>query len=196
MKREYIQVESHPLSPFLPEGTRILMLGSFPPAREKWSMEFFYPNWINDMWRLMGLLFFDDRRYFEHLEVRKFNKERILSFCRNRGIALYDVALKVRRLEGNASDKHLEIVTATDLRTLLSTIPSCKVIVATGEKAATIVSEIFRCETPKVGTFVDILSEGENLHFWRMPSTSRAYPLSLEKKSLFYRQMFEVEGIL
>ena len=45
-------IESHPLSPFLPEGARMLMLGSFPPKQERWSMDFFYPNWINDMWRI------------------------------------------------------------------------------------------------------------------------------------------------
>ena len=36
--------ERHPLQPFLPDGARILMLGSFPPKRERWSMEFYYPN--------------------------------------------------------------------------------------------------------------------------------------------------------
>ena len=41
-------VERHPLEPFMPEGAKILMLGSFPPKRERWSMEFFYPNFNND----------------------------------------------------------------------------------------------------------------------------------------------------
>ena len=33
--------ERHPLEPFLPENARLLMLGSFPPKRIRWSMEFF-----------------------------------------------------------------------------------------------------------------------------------------------------------
>ena len=45
-------IEEHPLQPFLPTGARVLFLGSFPPPREKWSMEFFYPNFINDFWRV------------------------------------------------------------------------------------------------------------------------------------------------
>ena len=53
--------ERHPLEPFLPENARLLMLGSFPPKRVRWSMEFFYPNLQNDMWRIMGLLFFGDK---------------------------------------------------------------------------------------------------------------------------------------
>lgn len=33
--------ELHPLEPFLPVGARLLMLGSFPPQRVRWSMDFF-----------------------------------------------------------------------------------------------------------------------------------------------------------
>ena len=27
-------------------------------------MEFFYPNWINDFWRVMGLIHFQDAQHF------------------------------------------------------------------------------------------------------------------------------------
>ena len=64
MVTTHIPIEQHPLEPFMPEGTNILMLGSFPPERKRWSMEFFYPNWGNDMWRIWGLIFFDDKQYF------------------------------------------------------------------------------------------------------------------------------------
>ena len=60
-----MNIEVHPLEPFLPENGRILFLGSFPPPRWRWSMEFFYPNWINDFWRIMGLIYFCDKTYFE-----------------------------------------------------------------------------------------------------------------------------------
>ena len=48
--------ELHPLEPFLPANARVLMLGSFPPKRIRWSMDFFYPNLQNDMWRIVGYL--------------------------------------------------------------------------------------------------------------------------------------------
>lgn len=32
--------ELHPLGFFLPENTRLLMLGSFPPPKARWSMDF------------------------------------------------------------------------------------------------------------------------------------------------------------
>ncbi|MBQ5620873.1 MAG: uracil-DNA glycosylase family protein, partial [Alistipes sp.] len=66
-------IEKHPLQPFLPDGARLLMLGSFPPKRERWSMDFFYPNWINDMWRIVGLLFFEDKNHFVFESEKRFD---------------------------------------------------------------------------------------------------------------------------
>ena len=67
-----INIEQHPLRPFLPEGAQVLMLGSFPPPRKKWSMNFFYPNYINDMWRIFGLVFKNDRDYFVDAAAKTF----------------------------------------------------------------------------------------------------------------------------
>ena len=39
-----IPIEQHPFEPFLPDGAVVLMLGTFPPKPERWSMEFYYPN--------------------------------------------------------------------------------------------------------------------------------------------------------
>ena len=109
-------IETHPLKPCLPSNGRILFLGSFPPPKARWSMEFFYPNWINDFWRIMGLIHYDDKAYFEDKNKEKaFDKERIKSFARQQGLAFYDTATKVRRLRGNASDEFLEIVEPTDV---------------------------------------------------------------------------------
>ena len=99
-------IETHPLSPFLPEGARILMLGSFPPKRERWSMEFFYPNWINDMWRIFGLIFFGDKDHFVG-DAKRFNRDRCAAFAAERGIAMFDTATQVRRLKDNVNAPRL-----------------------------------------------------------------------------------------
>ena len=185
-----MQTEKHPLEPFLPTNAHTLMLGSFPPKRERWSMEFFYPNRINDMWRIIGHIFFADKHHFEDLKEKRFNREKIINFCNGEGIALYDTASEVRRLKDNASDKFLEIVTPTDLRTLLTHLPNCRNIVATGEKASTVIAETFGCPQPAIGSSVKLNIDGKEYDFWRMPSTSRAYPLSLEKKAEQYSKLF------
>ena len=117
--------ERHPLEPFLPENARLLMLGSFPPKRIRWSMEFFYPNLQNDMWRIVGYLATGDKMHFLEPGGRRFDRERIEAFCRERGIALYDTAVEVIRLKDNASDASLQVVREVDLGTLLARIPAC-----------------------------------------------------------------------
>ncbi|MBO5921916.1 MAG: uracil-DNA glycosylase family protein [Bacteroidaceae bacterium] len=188
-----MQTERHPLEPFLPKNAKILMLGSFPPPKARWSMEFFYPNWINDMWRLMGHIFYNDRHHFELKGEKRFCKERIEAFCNEKGIALYDTACEVVRLKDNASDKFLEVVTPTDICALLEHIPHCTAIVTTGEKATDVVTATFGCEKPAVGNMTTITTNNRTLNFWRMPSSSRAYPLALEKKAEYYKMMLQTE---
>lgn len=184
-------IEHHPLKPFLPLNAKILMLGSFPPKVERWSMEFFYPNFINDMWRIVGLIFYNNKEHF--VEGRRFDRQRIVDFCQMRGIALYDTATKVVRLKDNASDKFLEVVEPTDIGALLSELPECCAVVTTGEKATALVAQYFGCNPPAVGGRVDVSWHSRQLRFWRMPSTSRAYPLALESKAAFYRELFDAE---
>ena len=36
--------EHHHLKPFLPANAKVMFLGSFPPPKKRWCMDFFYPN--------------------------------------------------------------------------------------------------------------------------------------------------------
>lgn len=224
-------IEEHPLEPFLPANAKVLFLGSFPPPKVRWSMEFFYPNWINDFWRIMGVIHFNDRAYFEETpnplkgetpnplnggfeKPKRFDKERIVEFCREKGIALFDTARKVCRLKDNADDNFLEIVEGTDVFALLEQMPECRTIVTTGGKAseelqAYFLSKGLEVKIPKVGESVvandalcydalhyddDSLRYDDNdkkpLRWWRMPSSSRAYPMKLEKKAEYYQRLW------
>ncbi len=201
MEKTNIPIEKHPLEPFLPEGAKILMLGSFPPARKRWSMEFFYPNWINDMWRLMGLIFHNDKEHFvaegqDGKMEKRFDRGKCESHAASKGIAMYDTATEIRRLKDNASDKFLEVVTPTDLLQLLGQIPECQAIVTTGQKATDIITQTFGCAEPAVGDYSRFNIGNREMRLWRMPSSSRAYPLPLEKKAEFYRKMFKTEHLL
>ncbi len=189
-------VERHPLPPFLPEGARLLMLGSFPPQRRRWSMEFFYPNLQNDMWRIVGHLFFGDRQHFLDPGGRRFDRERIEAFCRERGLALYDTAEEVVRLRDNASDNFLQVVRRTDLAALVACIPECRTIVVTGQKAADTLCAAAGCAQPAVGGCTTLQLAGREMTLWRMPSSSRAYPRPVEWKAEFYRRPFVEAGIL
>ena len=159
-------------------------------------MPFYYPNWINDFWRIMGLIHFGDKEHFCVPGEKRFDEALIRSFCTEQGLAFYDTACEVRRLKDNASDAFLEVVTPTDIPGLLARIPTCRLIVVTGEKAAQTLSAALGCTPPPVGGYIDIVvpvpgRPSRSLRFYRMPSTSRAYPLPLEKKADAYRQLFK-----
>lgn len=188
-------VESHPLQPFLPLDARLLMLGSFPPSRRRWCMDFFYPNFINDMWRIFGLVFFGDKERFVDVERSVFRREDIMRFLEEKGVALYDTACAVRRTKNTASDKDLEIVTPTDIDALLRRIPSCVAVATTGQKATDVFTSHFGMRQPKVGTSEPFIFEGRQMRLYRMPSSSRAYPMKVENKAAYYEKMFEEIGL-
>jgi G:T/U-mismatch repair DNA glycosylase len=112
-------IEYHPLQPFLPDNARLLMLGSFPPPQVRWSMNFFYPNFNNDMWRIFGYIYFADKLHFVVPGKKTFDRERLIDFLKEKGIAIFDTACAIRRLKDNASDMYLEVVQQTDIAALL-----------------------------------------------------------------------------
>jgi G:T/U-mismatch repair DNA glycosylase len=187
-------VEYHPLRPFLPETAKVLFLGSFPPQRKRWCMDFYYPNFINDHWRIEGEVFFGDKNHFVDLQAKRFKLDEIVAFCQEKGLAFFDTSTAIRRLQDNASDKFLEVVEPTDIRALLQQLPHCRAIVTTGEKATeTICASLGIPTIPKVNTSVpvsSIIHHPTSISLWRLPSSSRAYPLSFDKKVEAYRQMF------
>ena len=144
------------------------MLGSFPPAKKRWSMDFFYPNFTNDMWRIMGLVFFGDKDHFVDQEQKTFRKECIIDFLNEQGIALYDTATAVVRTKNTASDKDLEVVEPTDLFT-----------------------KYFNMEQPRVGASEPFVFDGRPMRLFRMPSSSRAYPMRVEQKAEYYQALFK-----
>lgn len=188
--------EQHPLDFYLPKHTKLLMLGSFPPPKARWSMEFYYPNIQNDMWRILGLLFYADKNYF--LQTPKaFSLEKTQAFCNEKGIGIGDTAVEVVRLNDNASDKFLEVITPLSPEKVLSQIQECEAIVVTGQKAMdTLLAVLPPTEEPAVGSFSTFTLLGRTFKLFRMPSSSRAYPKPLEEKAAVYRQMFETIGLL
>lgn len=182
--------ETHPLGFFLPENTRLLMLGSFPPPHARWSMEFYYPNIQNDMWRIIGLIFYKDKEYF--LETKKaFSREKTVRFCEEKGIGIGDTAVEVVRLKANASDKFLEVIKPFDPAAIVEQIPACEAIVVTGQKAMdTLLSVIPQATEPAVGSFTEFTLNGRIFKLFRMPSSSRAYPKPLPEKAEVYKSMF------
>ncbi len=189
-------IEQHPLPPFFPTGAKVLMLGSFPPPRARWKMDFYYPNFQNDMWRIFGLVFFGEKDYFLTDDKKSFCESRIRSFLTEKGIALSDTACEVIRQKDNASDKFLEVVSVIDLDEALCRLPDCRAIVTTGQKATDTLLSLLPAEEPKVGGYTPAVFRGRPLRLYRMPSSSRAYPKPLPEKAAVYGAMFRELGLV
>lgn len=187
-------VESHPFEPFVPAGAKVLMLGSFPPPSQRWSMNFYYPNKTNDMWRIMGLIFFGDKNRF--IRPGGYDLPSIIDFLNEKGIAMYDAAVRVIRQKGNASDKFLEIVEPIGLEAMLARMPQCRTIVTAGEKSASIIADLTHTKTPATGEAVEFLLNGTAYMHCRMVSSSRAYPMPVEQKAEKYAALFSKIGLL
>ncbi len=167
------------------------MLGTFPPAPKRWCMEWYYPNFSNDMWRIFGLHFFHDKLHFVDSERRTFRLEAIKAFLTQMGVAIYDTAVCVRRTKGTASDKDLEIVEPTDLDALLTALPECQAVLTAGQLATHLFATHYGItEQPPMGGWAPFTYGRRQLRLYREPSSSRAYPMKVEKKAEYYGRMF------
>lgn len=192
-----LEIESHPWLPFIPEGAKVLIMGTFPPQSKRWNMDFYYPNRTNDFWKICGLLFLGDKDALLIPGTKDYDVDKIRTLMTEKHIALNDTVRKARRLKGNASDKFLEVVEPVPLFDLLKQMPDCHAVATTGEKAGSILAEITGTEIPKIGEYVEADDpNGGKFEIWRMPSTSRAYPLAVEKKAESYAKLFHHLGIL
>lgn len=188
-----MEIETHPFEPWLPVNAKLLMLGTFPPAPKRWAMEWYYPNFTNDMWRIFGLIFFGDKLHFVDEANKTYRLNELKQFLKKKGVALFDTALRIRRTTGTASDKDLEIVEPADLDGMLRSLPECKAVLAAGQLATKVFTEHYNIDARnlKRGEYRTFDFEGRTLKLYRQPSSSRAYPMKVEKKAVYYEQMFK-----
>ena len=192
-------LEHHPFKPILPLQAQVVMMGTFPPTDEKRCMEFHYPNFQNDMWRIMGEVFYGDKDYFRVGDEKRFDPVRIEAFLREKRIALCSSAKTAIRLRGNAADKDLKIVEPVDMDELLIDLPKVEWLFTTGGLATETLLGLLpeKVKPPKTNEWIDYpYSANRPLKLYRLPSTSRAYPLKFEKKVEAYQTFFKMVGLI
>jgi len=193
-----MDIETHPFEPWLPSNAKLLLLGTFPPAPKRWCMEWYYPNYTNDMWRIFGYVFFEDKKYFVDEANKTYKLDLLRTFLKDKGIAIFDTALRIRRTTGTASDKDLEIVEPADLDHMLRVLPQCKAVLAAGQLATKVFTDHYQIDARKMkmGDYKEFTFEGRTIRLYREPSSSRAYPMKVEKKAEYYKQMLSEVGLL
>ena len=81
---------------------------------------------------------------------------------------------------------------------MLRSLPYCKGVLAAGQLATSLFTYHYGIETGKMkmGEHVNFNFENRVIGLYREPSSSRAYPMKVEKKAEYYRQMFRETGLL
>ena len=74
----------------------------------------------------------------------------------------------------------------TDICAMLRKLPECKAVVTAGQLATDIACRQFGIEGPGVGDYSEFVLDGRQLRLYRMPSSSRAYPMKIERKAEYY----------
>lgn len=201
-------IESHPFPPILPPQATVLMMGTMPPTEDKWCMPFHYPNFYNDMWRIFGLVFFDDADYFRMGDEKRFDHHKIKDFLLSKGIGECPTVTEVIREKGNASDEHLTVVSTVDLATILPQVPHVNWLFTTGGKATEVLIGLVNAELtkqsptapllklPKTNQSISVQVFDRELQIYRLPSSSRAYPMSLANKAEAYARFFRLAGLI
>ena len=197
-----LPIESHPFGQFLLPHSQVLMMGTMPPTPDKWCMNFHYPNFYNDMWRIFGEVFFADKDYFRVGDEKRFDAEKIKAFLTAKGIGECPTVNKAIREKGNAADEHLTVVETVDLTAVLPKVPAVTWLFTTGGKATEVLISVINAQTdaryrvPKTNAYIEVEIAGRKLGVYRLPSSSRAYPLKFEKKVAAYQTFFELAGLL
>lgn len=192
------RIESMPFPPLLPANATVMMMGTFPPASDKRAMQFHYPNFQNDMWRVYGMIFFNDKEHFRKGEEKAFDADKIKAFLSEKGIASCPTVWKAIREHGNASDAFLTVVEPVHIHEVLAQLPDCRAIGTTGGKATEVLLSLADNppKSPKTGETVELHFGERTIQLTRLPSTSRAYPLSLDKKASAYETFFRHAGLV
>ena len=156
----------HPIPPFYEQGSRILILGSFPSVKTRES-GFFYGHPQNRFWKLMAALFEE--------ETIPASKEEKRTFAARHHIALWD-SIHSCDIVGS-SDSSIRNVKPNDIRMILEEA-DIRMIVTNGKKS----HEIYRkyCMTLTGREDVCLPSTSPANAAWTMEKLAQAWRVILE----------------
>jgi G:T/U-mismatch repair DNA glycosylase len=113
-------------------------------------MDFYYPNFQNDMRRILGLIFHHDKNFFIAPNGKQFDEEKAKKFCEENSIGIGDTAEQIIRLQGNAADDKLQVIKPANIEKTLEGIPECHTLVITGQKAMETLRSLIDFPEPKI----------------------------------------------
>jgi G:T/U-mismatch repair DNA glycosylase len=167
----------------------VLILGNFPPHRKRWDYEFFYPNKMNNFWKVLSALAGEPLKEMKGLPAVR-ERKKIMEKL-NAGV--FNIAKSVKRKGHSARDTDIEIVEYTDLLSVIRKHPELKKIILAGFAAPSSTARQFmnylhlmgisftRPDKLAPGASFSIQIDKRKIKCIILNSTSTAFPIKLEK---------------
>ncbi len=123
----YKHIEQHPWNWYGRDDSTVLLVGTFPPTRNNWSFDFFYPNRFNFFWRLMAAIAAKPLQHFSGPEAVTERKALLDSLK----ITITDMGQTIARIRNNSSDENLVALAYMDIFRILEARPHIRKIIFT-----------------------------------------------------------------
>lgn len=143
-----LELVTHPFSPVYDEGSKVLILGSFPPPSSQ-SYGFYYGNRRNNFWHSLAEILNNkaphDILQSTHTTKPTHNTPAIYdslkakkAFLFTHKIALWDIIKSCMRKKDSSSDSDIVIssIIPNDLTEIFKNAPNIKVVITTGNLAS------------------------------------------------------------
>lgn len=127
-------LHTHPYSPFIPEGTTKLIVGTLPPPRftlgvlKDRDVNFCYGSRDGQLWPILDSIFKLNLKYEDSKEAVQQRK----SFLISRNIGVCDIVASAERLKIDASDLGMQNVKFRNLIQILERNPNINTLLFTG----------------------------------------------------------------
>lgn len=116
----------HPFKWYVPQNAETLIIGTFPPVKERWSYEFFYPNIQNLFWKILAKIAGHELSVNSTDMVS--DRKEILHALKT---GLTDMGGSIIRLKPDSKDESLQIVEYMNILELIETHKTIRKIILT-----------------------------------------------------------------
>lgn len=119
--------EEHPWKVYGTAASKVLFIGTFPPAKKRWSYEFFYPNKTNFFWKILAS---SQDRTLSHFSGEEAIAER-KSLLDGLSAAITDMGHTILRRGESSLDEHILPVRLMDIESILHRFPNINQVILT-----------------------------------------------------------------
>lgn len=120
--------EAHPNWFYDVPNMKVLIIGSFPPYKDKRNYDFYYPNKQNRFWKILAKIAGKNLEFFSGVEAVK-ERQKIMETLE---IGVEDMAKKIRRKNKSSLDRDIVIEEFYDIFKIIKDHPKLETLVIAG----------------------------------------------------------------